>query len=76
MANQSNFVTKQHFDEVIEKIHEKLNKLDKLDKLSEQMDWLIGKYEAHDQEHELLNYRVSEHSDNLETINQKLGIQV
>jgi prefoldin subunit 5 len=69
-----NYVTKEHFDEVIETINKKLEKLDKLDKLSEQMDWLMGKYQSHDEEHTLLNNKVSEHSDNLEIINEKLGI--
>lgn len=68
----SDVVTKKHFDEVIEKIQEKLAKLDKL---AEQMDWLIGKYKGHDEEHTLLNGKVSEHSDRLEVIEEKLHIQ-
>ncbi len=72
MPRQDNVVTKQHFDEVIGKIQEKLAKLDKV---SEQMDWLVGKYRGHEEEHTLLNGKVSEHSDMLEIINEKLGIQ-
>lgn len=81
MPKQNDFVTTQHFDEVIEKIQEKLTKLDtvdtkldKLDKLSEQMDWLIGKYRDHDEEHILLNGKVSDHSDRIDVVEQKLGI--
>ena len=70
------YVTKLHFDEVIETINKRLEKLDKLDKLSEQVDWLVGKYQDHEEEHTLLNSKVSEHSDNLEIINGKLGITV
>ena len=73
-----NYVTVEHFDEVIEAINNKFekidHKLDKLDKLSEQMDWLIGKYQTHDEEHTLINNTLSDHSDNLEIINGKLGI--
>jgi hypothetical protein len=72
----TDYVTKFHFDEVVKDINIKLKKLEKLDKLSEQMDWLIGKYRNHDDEHELINNKLSEHSDNLEVINQKLGITV
>ena len=69
MSNDS--VTKSHFDEVIEKIEKKFNKIDKM---SEQLDWLVGKYQGHEEEHTLLNNKVSEHTDNLEIINGKLGI--
>lgn len=74
MAKQNDYVTKTYFDEVIGKISEKLKKLDKIDKISEQLDWLIGKYKAHDEEHTLLNGRVSDHSDRLEVIEEKLSI--
>lgn len=72
----NDYVTKSHFDETIETINKKLEKLDKLDKLSEQVDWLVGKHQGHGEEHTLLNNTVSEHSDNLEIINGKLGITV
>lgn len=74
---QSNYVTKDHFDEVIkEKFDAVWDKLKKLDKVSEQMDWLIGKYRDHEEEHTLVNNKLAEHSDNLELINTKLGIQI
>ncbi|MFH0749841.1 MAG: hypothetical protein V1917_02925 [Candidatus Gottesmanbacteria bacterium] len=65
------YLTKSHFDEVIEKIEKKV---EKLDKMSEQLDYLVGQYRGHEEEHTLLNNKVSEHSDNLEIINGKLGI--
>ncbi len=61
MANQKNVVTQEHFDEVIGQIHTKLNKLDDI---VEKLDWLMGKYSSHDEEHTLLNGKVSEHSGN------------
>ncbi|KKR00259.1 MAG: hypothetical protein UU15_C0042G0003 [Candidatus Levybacteria bacterium GW2011_GWC2_40_7] len=72
----NNYVTKSHFDEVIGTINKKLEKLDKIDKMSEQIDWMVGKIQGHEEEHTLLNNTVSEHSDNLETINGKLGIVI
>lgn len=48
----------------------------KLNWIIEKIDWLIGKYNAHEEEHTLLNNKVSDHSDNLELINAKLGIQI
>lgn len=68
-----NYVTQEHFDEAIDKITIKLNTLDVL---LEKLDWLMGKYRDHDEEHTLLNSKVSEHSDNLEIVNEKLGIQI
>lgn len=73
MPKQNNFVTKDYFEEKFAKVMEKL---EKVDKISEQVDWLVGKYQAHEEEHTLLNNTVSEHSDNLEIINGKLGITV
>lgn len=71
MTKQNDYVTKVHFDEVIGKISEKLKKLDKM---GEQLDWLVGKYQAHDEEHTLLNGKVSDHSDRLEVIEEKLTV--
>lgn len=62
-----NYVTTDYFDKVLK---------EKFDKVMEKLDWLIGKYRSHEEEHILLNNKVSEHSDNLEEINQKLGIQL
>ena len=66
MPKQNNYVTRKYFDKVIK---------EKFDKVMEKLDWLIGKHKAHDEEHTLLNNKVSEHSDQLEVINTKLGIQ-
>ena len=63
MIDSDENVSKKYFDE-------------KINKLMEKMDWIIGKYRDHDQEHILLNNKVSEHSDNLELINAKVGIQI
>ncbi len=73
MPKQNNFVTKDYFDEKFGKVMEKL---DKFDKMSEQIDWMVGKIQGHEEEHTLLNNTVSEHSDNLEIINGKLGITI
>lgn len=62
MPKQNDSVPKKYFEEKFNQVIEKL-------------DWLIGKYNAHDEEHVLLNNKVSEHSDQLEVINNKLGIQ-
>ena len=73
MARQNDYVTKSYFDEQFDKI---LEKLKKLDVVTEKLDWLMGKYRNHDEEHTLLNNKVSEHSDQLEVINEKLGITI
>ena len=65
MPNHNNYVTKEHFDQVIK---------EKFDKVMEKLDWLIGKYKGHDEEHTILNGRVSDHSDRIEVIEEKLGI--
>lgn len=49
MSASNNYVTKEHFDHVIK---------EKFDKVMEKLDWLIGKYNAHDEEHILLNGKV------------------
>lgn len=63
MPKQNNFVSKTYFDEKFNQIMEKL-------------DWLIGKYKAHDEEHILLNGTTSDHSDRLEVIEERLKIQL
>ncbi|MEK7129966.1 MAG: hypothetical protein AAB803_03015 [Patescibacteria group bacterium] len=62
---------KKTLDEKLAIIQERLNKIDTLD---EKLDWLMGKYQAHDEEHTLLNGKVSDHSDRLEVIEEKLSI--
>lgn len=81
MKSKPDYVTKIHFDQVIEKINKQLAKLDKmseqfgkLDKIMEQLDWLVGKYRNHEEEHTLLNGKVAEHSDRIEVIEEKIGI--
>jgi hypothetical protein len=81
MKKQADYVTTSHFDAVIEKIFIQLDRLDKmseqfskLDKITEQLDWLVGKYRNHEEEHILLNGKVSEHSDRIEVIEKKLSI--
>lgn len=61
MTDDNNLVTKKYFDQKIQDILEKL-------------DWLIGKYNTHDEEHTLINGQLSDHSDRLEVIEQKVGI--
>ena len=70
MPKQNNYVTQDHFDETFKGVDSKFTLI------MEKLDWLIGKYSAHDEEHVLLNNKVSEHSDNLELVNTKLGIQL
>ncbi len=62
MPKQTDFVTKDHFDKVIR---------EKFDAVMEKLDWLIGKYRAHDEEHTLLNGQVSDHSDRLEKLKER-----
>ena len=61
MPKNNLYVTKAYFDERIGKLDEKL-------------DWLIGKYKSHDEEHTLINGKLSEHSVRLEIAEDKLGI--
>lgn len=65
MKSTDEVLTKEYLDQILK---------EKFDKVLEKLDWLIGKYSAHEEEHTLLNNKVSEHSDNLEVINDKLGI--
>lgn len=48
----------------------------KLQTVDEKLDWLIGKYQSHDEEHILINGKLSDHSDRLETIEERMGIAV
>ncbi|MBI3385489.1 hypothetical protein HY031_00185 [Candidatus Gottesmanbacteria bacterium] len=57
------------------KLEEKLDPLhQKFDKLFEKIDWFAGKYTKLEEEQKLLSGRVSKQSDNLEIVNEKLGI--
>ncbi len=67
------FATKDDLQEVKKKIEGLDNKVTGLD---EKMDWLVGKYKGHDEEHILITGRLSENTDRLETVEQRLGIIV
>jgi hypothetical protein len=71
-------LTQQMFEDLLDKkLEEKLTPINrKLKTVDEKLDWLIGEYKKFDEEQKLLSNRVSEHTDNLELINTKLGIQV
>ncbi|MEK7065493.1 MAG: hypothetical protein AAB961_00735 [Patescibacteria group bacterium] len=56
------------FEEKFETIRQRLVTVD------EKLDWLIGKYKSHDEEHILVNGKLSDHSDRLEIVEEKLGI--
>lgn len=57
------------------KFEEKLDPLrKKMQTIDEKLDWLIGEYKKFEEEFALLGNRVAEHTDNLETVNGKLGI--
>lgn len=79
-----NYVTQDYFDKKFEEVDQKFEGVNRLinelhkkfDKLFENIDWFIGKYSKFEQEQQLLSERVSKHTDNLEEINQKLGIQL
>lgn len=62
-------LTKDYLDQTLDA---KLKELKQ--SLEEKLDWLIGKYKSHDEEHTLMSGQLSEHSDRLEIIEQKVGI--
>lgn len=68
MPPRNDYITKSYFDEVIKKLDKKF------DLVMQKLDWLVGKYKAHDEEHTLLNGQVSDHSDRIEVIEGKLSI--
>ncbi|MEK7587920.1 MAG: hypothetical protein AAB457_03825 [Patescibacteria group bacterium] len=70
MLKQNNTITKPYFDLKFQGIEEKFQRLE------EKLDWLIGRYRAHDEEHTLLNGKASDHSDRLEILVEKLGIVI
>jgi len=73
MPKQNNFVTREYFDEKFGQVEKKLKKLDWI---LEKLDWLIGKHRDHEEEHTLISGKLSEHSDRLEKVEDKLGITV
>lgn len=61
--------------EDVDEVKGTVRKLDvKFDKLFGNLDWFTGKYTKLDQEQKLLSNKVLEHTDQLDTIGQKLGI--
>ena len=77
MLKQNNTITKPYFDLKFQGIEEKFQRLEeKFQRLEEKLDWLIGRYRAHDEEHTLLNGKASDHSDRLEILEEKLGIVI
>jgi len=59
------------------KFEEKLSPVrQKLQGVDEKLDWLIGAYKKFDEELTLLSDRVSNHTDRLEIVENKLGIGV
>jgi hypothetical protein len=76
MPKQNDYSTKSHFDGSVDILYKRFDDVDKkLSWIIEKIDWLIGKHQAHEEEHTLLNNNVSEHSNQLEVINAKLGIR-
>lgn len=65
-----NYVTKDYFDLKLEQFEKIMNRI------LEKLDWLIEKYQGHDEEHILINGKLSDHSDRLETREEKMGITV
>lgn len=77
MPQQNDYVTKNQLKSTVDQFSKRFDSVDKkLEWIIEKLDWLIGKWNAHDEEHTLLNNKVSEHSDQLEVINTKLDIQL
>lgn len=82
--SKQGFVTKVHFDNTMSGVNTKFDatnaRLDsvdaRFDSVIEKLDWLIGAFKRLDEEHVVLSSKVSEHTDNLEIINEKLEIQV
>lgn len=68
MPKQNRSSTKTYFEEKFAQMNSRFDKLDK------KLDWFTGKYTKLDGEQTLLANKVSEHTDDLETIKQKLGI--
>lgn len=71
-------LTQKMFEGLLDKkLEEKLDPIKKkLQNVDEKLDWLIGEYKKFDEEQKLLSNKTSEHTDNLELINAKLGIHV
>lgn len=69
MDNKNDYVTRGEFDDAMQKIDKKF------DVVIEKLDGIAGEFKKFDEEQTLLSNKVSEHTDNLDSINEKLGIQ-
>ena len=70
--------TQKMFEELLEELRVRIREdlHNELAKLDEKLDWLMGKYKDLDEEHILITGRLSENTDRLETVEQRLGIVV
>lgn len=70
--------TQKMFEDLLKELRVRIREdlRSELHKLDEKLDWLMGKYKDLDEEHILITGRLSENTDRLETIEQRLGIAV
>ncbi len=70
--------TQKMFEELLKELRVRIREdmRSELAKLDEKLDWLMGKYKDLDEEHILITGRLSENTDRLETVEQRLGIVV
>ncbi|MCJ7826363.1 hypothetical protein MUP56_01960 [Patescibacteria group bacterium] len=68
--------TQKMFENLLEELRIRIKEdiKQKLDPLNDKLDWLIGAYKKFDEEHTLLNSRISNHEDRIEKVEKKLGI--
>jgi len=66
------------FEELLEELRVRIREdlRSELGKLDEKLDWLMGKYKDLDEEHILITGRLSENTDRLEIVEQRLGVVV
>ena len=87
MPKQNNVVTEKYLDQELDQVTQSFDtKLSELNqsfdtKLSElkqslegRLDWLIGKYKGHEEEHTLISGRIAEDTERIEVLEQKVGI--
>ena len=70
--------TQKMFEELLDELRVRIREdlHSELHKLDEKLDWLMGKYKELVEEHTLFTGRLSENTDRLETIEQRMGITV
>lgn len=68
--------TQKMFEQLLEELRSRIREdlKSELHKLDGKLDWLITEYKKLDEEHTLLNGRLSDHSDRIEIIEEKLAI--